>query len=383
MPKNLFSNLKIRASWGRLGNDRVGPFQYIGAYGYSAGWVINGTDVRGISATSTPNPNITWEVSEKTDLGLETGFLNNKLTFEVDVYKSKTSDILGRRQASIPGYTGLVLPDENLGKMDSKGIEFQAGYRENFGNLSLTVNGNLSFNKNKIIFFDEAPLSEVYQKLEGRPLGSILVYKSIGIYRSQKDLDDNINYPGATLGGLIFADLNNDGDINGNDTYRFDASPFPKMQFGLNIGLDFKSFDLTMLLQGQSGAKWRLNNGFNSGANGNGLVYVTKNSYSLENTNSELPMIQPTGVANENSDFYYHKITWLRFKSVELGYTLPGNILSKVKISAFRLYLSGDNLFMLFNNLKKYGSGDPEFLSGNGGIYPNMKTLNVGLNLTF
>ena len=184
-----------------------------------------------------------------------------------------------------------------IGKMDSKGIEFQAGYRENFGNLSLTVNGNLSYNENKIIFFDEAPLSEPYQKLEGRPLGAILVYKSIGIYRSQKDLDDNINYPGATLGGLIFADLNNDGVINGNDTYRFDASPFPKMQFGLNIGLDYKNFDLTMLLQGQSGAKWRLNNGFNSGANGNGLVYVAKNSYSLENTNSALPMIQPTGVA--------------------------------------------------------------------------------------
>ncbi|WP_214227882.1 TonB-dependent receptor [Pedobacter sp. B4-66] len=396
MPKDLFSNLKLRASWGQLGNDRVNPFQYIGAFGYTDGWVVNGNDVRGIAATSTPNPNITWEVSETTDLGLEAGFLNNKLTFEVDVYKTKTSNILGKRQASIPGYTGLILPDENIGKMDSRGIEFQAGYTQNLGDLNLKFNGNISYNKNKIVYFDEAPQAEPYQKLEGNPLGSDLVYKAIGIYRTQQDLDNNVNYPGAQLGGLIFADLNNDGVINTNDRYRFDDTafprteatnaphiPFPKMQFGLNIGVDYKNFDLTMLLQGQSGAKWRLSNGFNSGANGNGLAYVAKNSYSLENPNSILPRIGPTGLEGSDSDFYYHNSVWVRFKSAELGYTLPKDVISKIGISALRVYVSGDNLFMLYNNLKKYGAGDPEFLSGNGGVYPNMRTLSFGLNLTF
>ncbi|MEP7144011.1 MAG: TonB-dependent receptor [Ferruginibacter sp.] len=383
MTGNTFSNLKLRASWGRLGNDRVNPFQYIGAYGYSAGWVINGADVRGIAATTTPNPNITWEVSEKTDLGLEAGFFNNRLTFEFDVYQSKTSNILGRRQASIPGYTGLSLPDENIGKMDSKGFEAQAGYRKSFGELALTLSGNLSYNQNKIIYFDETPQSEPYQKLEGKPLDAALVYKSIGIYRTQKDLDNNINYPGATLGTLIFEDLNDDGVINGNDTYRYDVSAFPKMQFGLNIGLVYKAFDGSIFFQGQSGGKWRLNNNFNSGSGGNGLDYVTKNSYSLGNVNAELPEIQPNGVANSNSDFYYHESNWLRLKSVQVGYTLPGTLLSKLHISAFRFYLSGDNLFLVFNSLKKYGAGDPEFLSGNGGVYPNMKTLNVGVNVTF
>ncbi len=383
MPPNLFSDLKIRASWGRLGNDRVNPFQYIGAFGYAPGWVVNGADARGIAATSTPNPNITWEVSEKTDVGLEAGFLQNRLTFEVDVYKSLTSHILGQRQASIPGYTGLVLPDENIGKMESKGIEFQAGYRQNFGKLNLRLNGNLSYNENKIIFFDETPQSEPYQKLEGNPIGSGLVYKAIGIYRTAADLAKYPSYPGATIGSLIFADLNHDGKIDGNDRYMFNASVFPKMQFGLTIGLDYKNFDLTMLLQGQSGAKWRINNGFNSGAAGNGLEYVAQNSYSLANPNSVLPEIAPNGVAASNSDFYYHDVKWFRFKSIEMGYNLPKNVISKVKISALRFYLSGDNLFMLFNNLKRYGAGDPEFLSGNGGTYPNMKTLNVGLNLTF
>ncbi len=173
--------------------------------------------------------------------------------------------------------------------------------------------------KNKIIFFDEAPLAEPYQKLEGNPFDAILVYKAIGIFRTQKDLDNNIQYPGASLGGLIFADLNGDGEINSNDTYRYDASAFPKMQFGFNFGFEYENFGLNILLQGQSGAKWQLNNVFNSGANGNGLEYVAKNSYSLENVNSALPMIEPNGVAASNSDFYYHKLTFLRFKSAELG----------------------------------------------------------------
>ncbi len=392
LPQNLFSNLKLRASWGQLGNDRVNPFQYIGAFGYAPGFVVNGVDVRGISATSTPNPNITWEVSETTDLGLEAGFLNNRLTFEVDVFQTKTSNILGRRQASIPGYTGLELPDENIGKMNSRGFELQAGYRQNIGKLDLRINSNVSFTENEIVFFDETPQSEPYQKREGNPLGSELVYKSIGIYRNQSDLDKYVSYPGAAIGGLIFADLNNDGKIDGNDRYTFSTtavnnngviSVYPKTQFGFTLGLNYSDFDLTMLLQGQGGAKWRLSSGFNSGASGNGLAYVANNSFSLENPDAVLPMIAPNGVGASNSDFYYHNAVWARFKSVELGYTLPRNLLTRVKISALRFYVSGDNVFMLYNNLKKYGSGDPELLSGNGGTYPNMRTLSFGLNLTF
>jgi len=393
IPKNVISNLKLRASWGRLGNDRVNPFQYIAAYGYDAGWVVNGVDARGIAVKSTPNPNITWEVSEKTDIGLEAAFFNNRLSFELDLFQNKTSNILGRRQASIPSYTGLLLPDENIGKMNSQGIELQAGYRHNFSDLTVRVNGNFSYNKNKIVYFDETPQAEEYQKLEGQPFGSRLVYKSIGIYRTQQDLDNNVNYPGASLGGLIFADLNGDKIIDSNDQYMFNSTYntdennvttiFPSTQYGLSIGMNYKNFDLAMLLQGQSGAKFRMSNAFNSGAGGNGLEYIALNSYSLSNVNAPLPMISPTGFANSDSDFYYRTATWMRMKNVQLGYTLPKSLLSKIKIAAFRVYVSGDNVFMIFNSLKKFGNGDPEFLSGNGGAYPNMKTLSFGVNLTF
>ncbi|MEZ4992911.1 MAG: TonB-dependent receptor [Saprospiraceae bacterium] len=386
MPE-LFSTFKIRASWGQLGNDRVDPFQYIGAFNYANGagsWVVNGSDVRGIQASSTPNPNITWEVTETTDLGVELGFLDNRLTFEIDVYKSKTSDILGRRQASIPGYTGLQLPDENIGEMENQGIELQAGYRHHFSDdFVLRINGNFSYNENEIIYFDEVPQAEEYQKLEGMPFNSILVYKTIGIYRTQADLDNNINYPGASLGSLIFADLNNDGVIDGNDRYRFDATAFPKIQLGLSLGFDYKNFTFNALLQGSAKGQWRLDNGFGSGANGNGLEYVVYNSYTLDNTDAELPRIRPTGTAASDSDFWYHNANFVRLKSFELGYNLPQDILSRVGITGFRLFLAGQNPFIVYNSLEKYGAGDPEFTSGKGASYPNMRTFSLGLNLTF
>jgi TonB-linked SusC/RagA family outer membrane protein len=382
--------LKLRASWGQLGNDRVAPFQYLTSYGYAPGYVINGADVQGVTATSTANPNITWEVSAKTDIGLDAAFLSNKLNLTLDYFNTNTSRILGQKQASIPSYTGLVLPDQNIGKMNSRGFEVQVDYKQNFGRVGFRAGANVSYATNKIIYFDETPQSEPYQKLEGNPLGSILVYKAIGIYRTDADLTKYTSYPGAIKGNLIFADLNHDGIIDSRDQYRMNAgiSPdgqyaIPKAQFGANFGVSYQNFDLAILLQGQTGAKWRMSNGFDSGAGGNGLEYVAVNSYTLTNPNAILPMVSPQGVGGSDADFYYHVSTFLRFKNAQLGYTLPKHLLSWLKITAFRVYVSGDNLFMIYNNLKKYGTGDPEFLLGNGGAYPNMKTVSIGANLTF
>jgi len=391
---NPFSNLKLRASWGQLGNDRVNPYQYISAYGYTGGWVVNGADARGLASKGTANPNITWEVSEKTDIGLEGGLFKDKISFEIDLFNSSTSHILGKRQASIPNYTGLVLPDENIGKMNSRGFEFQLGYNHSFGKLNMRLNGNVTYTENKVVYFDEAPQAEPYQKLEGMPFGSKLVYKAIGIYRTQKDLDNNVNYPGAKLGGLIFADLNHDGVIDARDQYMFNAtsstdpitnitSIFPSTMYALNIALNYKNFDMTIFFQGQSGAKLRLQNHFDSGAGGNGLAYVANNSYTISNPNAELPLVSPTGVGASDSDFYYFTSTWLRLKNVQLGYTIPKALLSKAKISTLKVYVSGANTLMVYNKLANFGAGDPEFLLGNGGGYPNMKTLTLGLNLTF
>lgn len=383
MGGNTFSNLKLRASWGQTGNDRVDPFQYIGVYEYSDGYVVDGTDQRGIAAATTPNPEITWEVSDNTNIGLEVGVLQGRLNFELDVFKITTSNILGRRQSSIPQYTGLELPDENIGEMENKGIEFQTSYSQIVGDWTFRASGNISYQKNEIIYFDEVPQSEEYQKLEGMPFGSELVYKSIGIYRTQDDIDNNVNYSNPGLGELIFEDMNDDGLINANDRYMADLTPFPKYQYGINLGADFKGFDLNILFFGQGGGMWRMSNGFDSGAGGNGLAYVAQNSYTLDNTSAELPRIRPTGTASSNSDFWYIESNWMRLKALELGYTFPSDLLSQIKIQGLRVYFSGENLFLLYNSLSQYKNGDPQWNSGNGGNYPNMRALNFGINLTF
>ncbi len=130
------------------------------------------------------------------------------------------------------------------------------------------------------------------------------------------------------MGELIFEDLNNDGVIDSNDQYRYDANAFPKSQFGLNFGFNYKDFDLSVLFQGQSGAKWRMDNGFDSGAGGNGLAYVANNSYMLDDPNAELPRVRPTGIGASDNDFWYHDVFFARLKSFEFGYNLPNDVMS-------------------------------------------------------
>ena len=177
-------------------------------------------------------------------------------------------------------------------------------------------------------------------------------------------------------------DVNGDGAITAADKTNI-GDPNPHHVFGLRFSGNYKNFDLSILFQGQSGGHYRLDNGFSTSAGGNGLEYVAVNTFSLKNTNAILPMIRPTGIASENSDFWYHEAKWMRLKSLELGYNLPTRLLSNLKMSQLRFYLSGDNLLMIYNNLEKYGAGDPEFLSGKGSAYPNMRTISLGLNLTF
>lgn len=385
---NLINHLKLRGSWGQLGNDRVDQFQYLAVYKYSEppgfgvigdGYVFGGEDIKGVIPDGVANPNITWEVSDNLDIGLEMGLFDGALNLELDYFKIRTTNILGRRIASIPAYTGLDLPDENIGEMENKGFDFSFRYNQRLGELGLGLGGTLTYAKNKIIFFDETPTDFKYQKLEGHPFGSILVYDAIGIYRTQADLDNNVNYPNAGLGELIFADLNNDGEINSDDRYRYDPLATPRLQFGLNLDLDYKSFDFTVLFQGASKVQRTLSNGFNSGAAGNSFDYAAQNSYKLDRTNALLPRVGTTSLGNSNSDFWYRDATYVRLKSMEFGWSFPGEIINKYGIANLRFYASGYNLLTL-SKLDKFGYGDPE--QDNGG-YPPLKTISFGLNLAF
>jgi TonB-linked SusC/RagA family outer membrane protein len=388
----VFSDLKLRASWGILGNDRVDPFQFLQSFSFPAGFpdnaggvVIGGSDVQTLVPDVSPNPNITWEKTTNFDLGLEGSLFNGKLGFAFDYFKQRTTDILAARNSSIPNVFGIVAPDENIGEFANEGFDGQVTYTiKNDNDFSLSMTGNFTFARNKVEFFDEVPPAEgsEFQKLEGNPLNSPLVYRSIGIYRTQEDLDSNVNYEGAGLGNLIFADLNGDGIINGDDRYRFDAKLFPEIQYGLNIVANYRNFDFSMLFQGAGRVKRAVNNEFNAGGNGNNLAYYVDRTYSLDNTDAEFPRIFRTGLdGGTSSDFWYRNADYLRLKQMSFGYSIPDNVLDRLNsFDSFRIYVSATNIFTVFDALSEFELGDPELRAFS---FPQLSTINLGFNVSF
>ncbi len=389
----VFSDLKLRASWGILGNDRVNPFQFLQAFSFpqplsdnAGGVVIGGADAQTLVPGVAPNPNITWEKTESLDIGLEGSLFDGKLGFAFDYFRQNTTDILAARNSSIPNVFGLIPPSENIGEFANEGVDAQMSYNFNNRNgFTFSITGNLTFARNRVEFFDEVPpaVGSEFQRLEGRPLQSPLVFKHIGIYRTQADLDNNINYPGAGLGNEIFADLNGDGVINNDDRYRFDAKPFPELQYGINFVAGYKDFDFSMLLVGQGRVKKTVNNEFNNGGNGNNLDYFVDRTYSLGNTEAEFPRIFRTNLdAGTNSDFWFRNADFLRIGQISLGWSIPKKVLTKLNsVDSFRLYLSGTNILTIFDALSEFERGDPAF--ANNFAFPQLSTFNIGLNVGF
>lgn len=389
----VFSDLKLRASWGILGNDRVDPFQFLQAFSFpqplsdnAGGVVIGGADAQTLVPGVAPNPNITWEKTESLDIGLEGSLFDGKLGFAFDYFKQNTTDILAQRNSSIPNVFGLLPPSENIGEFANEGVDAQLSYRINNGSgFTFSVTGNLSFARNRIEFLDEVPPAEgsEFQRREGNPLAGQLRFKHIGIYRTQADLDNNINYPGAGLGNEIFADLNGDGTINNDDRYRFDEKPFPELQYGVNFVAGYKDFDFSMTLVGQGRVKKTVNNEFNAGGSGNNLEYFVDRTYSLSNTDAEFPRIFRTGLdAGTNSDFWFRNADFLRIGQMSFGWSLPKKVLGKLNgLESFRLYVSGTNILTIFDALSEFDRGDPAF--ANNFDFPQLSTINVGLNVGF
>jgi hypothetical protein len=305
------------------------------------------------------------------------------LSFEFDYYHVLTEDILAKKNLSVPAYTGLILPDQNIGTMKNQGFEFQSAYKNRIGKLSYSIGGNIAINTNEITFFDEVANSDPkvaeYQQLTGNPLGSQLLMHAVGIYKTDAEALVGPTYPGAKAGYLKFQDKNDDGIIDANDRYR--KALKPELTYGLQISANYANFDLAMYFNGRQGDYWQFNSDV-AVSQATPLQYAAENSFRLSNPDALLPK------SNQNSnnlpnDFNLLTKSWFRFKTLTLGYTISDNIaLSKVNISALRLYASADNFLMLFNNMDKYGGTDPE-LNSVYGAYPMMRTFNIGVDITF
>lgn len=378
-------NLKIRGSYGEMGNDKVNPYQYLTMYSSGDDYVIGGKDMSGIKSTNVPNPNITWETAKTWNLGLDATILNGLFSLEFDYFKTKRSDILTKRNAVVPDYMGLKLPDENIGKMQNQGVELVLSHFNQKQEFQYSVTGNISYARNKIIFKDEAPAAEPYQLETGHPLGSGLYYKYIGVFQTQEQLENYPQMAGYGLGDAMYEDVNKDGVIDSKDRVRLDRGSTPEIVFGLNATASYKGFDLSVLFQGQANAARNLS-GFNVELNyswGNFYNYVAEDRWSLDNPTGTKPRANNILFRNQEANtLWYVNAAFLRLKNLELGYTIPRSVTDKAGLGSVRLSVSGYNLCLLFDSLKDWGL-DPEESAPWGGGYSLQRTFNFGINVNF
>ena len=385
------TNLKIRASYGEQGNDQIDSFQYMTTYGYTSASSyklrFDDKDVNFIIPGKVPNKNVTWEVAKTWNIGLDGSIKNGLIGWELEFFKTERSNILCTRNASIPYYTGLPdsLPDENIGIVDNKGFELQLHHegKSNNGDLIYHASGNFMFVRNRIKFMDETPWGEghEYMNLTGHPMGAELYYQVKGINRSQEDLENNPQMAGATLGDFMFEDLDGDGKITSYDRKRCDLTPVPEIVFGANFDATWKNFDFSVLLQGQARARFYYSP-LTDPVSGNIEKEAALNAWTLDTPTASRPRIGSTvsnGGVNRVS-FYYRNAAFLRLKNVEIGYTIPDNVLfNNMKIKSLRFYVAGYNL-LTFSGLKNV---DPETSDESYQTYPQMRIFNTGVKLTF
>jgi len=382
--------LKLRGSYGQMGNDNIEydgtlqEYQYFSTYGFGT-YIVGNELVKSLYESRVPNSFITWEVANNYNIGLDGQLMDNKFNFTVEWFKNRRESILWRRNASIPQTTGMTLPAENIGIVENGGWDFAVGYIDQFGDLSLTVGLNGGYAKNKIIFWDEAPGAPEWQQSTGRTINSGLYYIYDGVFRDEAEIAANtLDYSSVTNslrpGDMRFVDYNNDGKITSDDRVRRDKNTIPTFQGGLNIGLQYKGFDLTLLFQGAAGGELRVGTD-ESGAIGNFLVDFYKNRWRVDAPSSEHPRIA------DRSDQYYssgntywlRSTDYVRLKNLELGYTFPNRWMEQAGISNLRIYVSGFNLL----TWDETGVFDPESINQTGQYYPQARLLNTGIAVTF
>lgn len=374
------NNFKIRGSWGQTGNDRIDEYQYLATYGYLSGksYVYGGTDAKLLNETKVPNPNVTWEVANQSNIGFDAYLLNNKLSFSADYFYNIRSQILIQRNASVPSSTGFTLPPENIGKVKNSGFEGVIGYVAQSGGFEYGVSVNGSYSKNEIMFWDETPGIPDYQQSTGRPMGSALYYKTIGIFKDQAAIDAYPHWAGAMPGDVIFEDVNGDKVIDGLDRVMNDKNNMPRFIGGMSVDLKFKGFDLTMLIQGATGAMVYVSP--ESGEIGNYYKLYADNRWTPENPSATYPRSWNRDEEywrSQANTFWLQNMNYVRLKNLEIGYNLPSGVNQKMGITNLRFYVNGQNLL----TSAKQKLIDPELQSGTD--YPLQRIVTGGLTLTF
>ncbi|WP_448788989.1 SusC/RagA family TonB-linked outer membrane protein [Bacteroides graminisolvens] len=388
----LMGNLKLRASYGKTGNDLIDPYQYYSLYAkYWQDFVTgdltnNSTYYESLAA----NVKVQWEEAEQMNVGFDVTLLDNRLSLTADYFNNLRSKILIPQTASVPDATGMtdILPDINLGKVRNSGFDFEMAWTDKVRDFEYRIGLNGGYAKNKIIFFDEAEGALAWQKQTGHPMNSSLYYEAIGIFHNQEEIDNYPHMDGTVPGDIKFKNVNGDDKITGEDKTRIYKSDVPRWTGGLNISARYKGFDASMLFQGQAGAvRYVQALGSKDGINYFKSFY--DNRWTADNPNANYPRTfnrnEEYWVSSENPNtFWLHSTDFIRLKTMELGYTIPATLVRKWGLEKVRVCVSGMNLFTYAPHMKDF---DPELeykgdgFAGQG--YPIQRILTAGISINF
>lgn len=392
--------MKLRASWGRNGNEAIGAFRYmaLSQQGNNYQFGKDSNLAIGTKPSILANQSIRWEESEQTDIALDFGFFNNALTFTADYYVKRTNGML--IEMPIPNYVGESKPWGNVGEMENKGVELEFAYRFKVSDFSARIAGNASYLKNKLINYGNESgyqnldssqgLGTITRAQNGLPFPYFYGFKTNGIFqnmdevRAYTDANGSMIMPNAVPGDVRFIDLNGDGVIDESDKTNI-GKGMPDWTFGINFSCDYKGFDFSMMWQGTVG-----NDVFDAtrrtDISSMNLPAYILNRWTGEGTSNTIPRFVIGDKVNwQTSDLFVKDGSYLRLKNIQLGYTLPGLLTKKCFIDQLRFYVAAENLL----TLTKYEGFDPEISSGgtslgvDRGVYPQAKVYTFGVSLNF
>ncbi|GHT12097.1 SusC/RagA family TonB-linked outer membrane protein [Bacteroidia bacterium] len=405
---------KIRATYGEVGNDRLGGnrrYLYLpNTYQLNQGgywWGNNGNSpgdyYAGVAEGTLGNAAVTWEKAKKWDAGIDLKFLKNRLSLTYDYFSEKRNDILTTLEI-IPGIYGVdrsKVPPANVGKTSNKGYEIVLGWTDRIQDVGYYIEGNASYSKNKIIYRAEAPNPYYWMNRTGFSIGQRFGLKSDGLYNTVEELANrpynNYTSNKATLGDIRYVDLNGDGIINNEDVAPIGNPNFPKYHYGFKAGFDYKGFDIKMLFSGTAQGSFYVGSGMSMPyykyagnawqwqydgrwtpekfAAGEEITYPRAAFYTTTSDNNYL---------NVNSDYWMYANDYFKLKNMEIGYTFPPGLkfMKKTGFSSLRVYINGNNIWTFQNAMHDLGI-DPETSDGSTYIYPLTRVFNIGLNVRF
>lgn len=390
--------IKLRASYGETGSDNLGDFRYVSTMMGNVNYTVGNVLYPGFTASALSNPDLKWESTTQLNVGIDALFLQDfSLTF--DWFKKETNDMLMIVQ--IPGYAGAGAPTGNVASMKNTGFEIELGYRKAFGDFDIDIRGNASFVDNEVIDIGDnefiqggvtmqTSTYELTRTSVGLPFNSFYGFEADGIFQNVDEVTSYVNaegqmiLPDAVPGDFKWKDLNGDGSITEADR-KYLGTTLPNWTYGINISASWKNFDISMFGQGVGG-----NSVFNfirrMDSHEDNWTSMILDRWHGENTSNTVPILLWEDL-NENfikpSRFHLYSGNYFRMKNLQIGYSLPETLLSKINFERLRIYVASSNLF----TITKYTGFDPEIGGIMGGIdqgvYPQARSYMMGLNITF